>query len=492
MASKVDTFSLIQFAPTASVNKNSSLLDIDKAKGRDFKADFNEARSRSHDDKRDVKVKDKSLEKKVLNHNKVHYKLHKQDPVKSDQDEKAGDDQDKIKGTQDKESMQALLDILNNLTATQQTDEQITKALEDGGFVLTPDLLNQIKAVLQELKEAKASISVASDDLLPKFKGEVEGLFNKGLFNKAELQNVPKTMMPLEDVKALLEKLVNENKKVTGDAQTGTETQNTAEGPKINEQTIIKDTLVKPLRAEGKYDKVKTPAIQAEQAQEGEGTAEKTESKIFTELSGQEKAKAAAPEEKTFKAAFKLNTEQNENSLYDKNIEGQNNKASETPGIRAAMKAERTAAAPKFEVINQIVKNASVLIREGHSEMNMQLEPAKLGKLSLKLVVEQGLVTAKFITESQQVKEIIESNFNELKDMLQEKGINVQNFSVSVGQDSQNQSAKQSFTTWREYSENNSRRSTIAAGDTLEAVEGYDRPAVNPYEFHDGTIDYRA
>jgi flagellar hook-length control protein FliK len=87
------------------------------------------------------------------------------------------------------------------------------------------------------------------------------------------------------------------------------------------------------------------------------------------------------------------------------------------------------------EVINQVVEKAKVILNQDKSEMVIQMKPDHLGKLELKVVTEQGIVAAKFIAESQQVKEIIETNMQLLKDALQKQGIAIDGISVQVGHD---------------------------------------------------------
>ncbi len=87
------------------------------------------------------------------------------------------------------------------------------------------------------------------------------------------------------------------------------------------------------------------------------------------------------------------------------------------------------------EIINQVVQQAKVIMGQDKSEMVIQLKPDHLGKLELKVVTEQGIVAAKFIAESQQVKEIIETNMQLLKDSLQKQGISIEGVSVQVGHD---------------------------------------------------------
>lgn len=86
-------------------------------------------------------------------------------------------------------------------------------------------------------------------------------------------------------------------------------------------------------------------------------------------------------------------------------------------------------------IVEQILPKAEVFIDDERSEMLIQLKPDHLGKLVMKLEVEKGIVVAKFLAESHMVKEVLESNMNALKDSLQQKGLNVQELSVFVGND---------------------------------------------------------
>ena len=67
--------------------------------------------------------------------------------------------------------------------------------------------------------------------------------------------------------------------------------------------------------------------------------------------------------------------------------------------------------------------------------MIIKLKPDHLGKVTVEIAVENGAVTAKFLAESDKVKEILESNLQDLKDHLAKQGMVVQDLSVSVGND---------------------------------------------------------
>lgn len=154
---------------------------------------------------------------------------------------------------------------------------------------------------------------------------------------------------------------------------------------------------------------------------------------------------------------------------------------------------EKPQAVQKADVINQIVKKAELVIREDQPEMRMQLEPENLGKLTLKIAVVKGLITAKFMAESYEVKQIIESSFNQLKDMLQEKGIGVESFSVSVGQESKEFNNQNNNQLWQGAYKASTRRSTgyEGYGDYMQEEAGPSAIS-NPYNYHEGRFDHRA
>ena len=87
------------------------------------------------------------------------------------------------------------------------------------------------------------------------------------------------------------------------------------------------------------------------------------------------------------------------------------------------------------DVINQLSDKIRVEVKaDNTTEIKMVLKPESLGEVSLKIATQNGIVTAQFIAESQRVKEIIEAGFNQLRDILNQQGINVNALSVSVGQ----------------------------------------------------------
>ena len=87
----------------------------------------------------------------------------------------------------------------------------------------------------------------------------------------------------------------------------------------------------------------------------------------------------------------------------------------------------------QIDVLKQITEKVSVNLLEDKSEMLIKLKPDNLGKVTMQIAVENGNITAKFLAESEKVKEILESSMQELKDHLAKQGMTVQDLSVSVG-----------------------------------------------------------
>lgn len=109
----------------------------------------------------------------------------------------------------------------------------------------------------------------------------------------------------------------------------------------------------------------------------------------------------------------------------------------QSPDAVSHIMTDRTAGftATAREIISQITDKAAVTLTQEKSEIVMELKPETLGRLSLKVVTENGIVMAKFEAENSQVQRLLESNMQMLRDSLERQGIIVQDLSVSVRQD---------------------------------------------------------
>lgn len=139
------------------------------------------------------------------------------------------------------------------------------------------------------------------------------------------------------------------------------------------------------------------------------------------------------------------------------------------------------------ELFDQILKISEIANDESISELSIKLKPDTLGKLTIRLIMENGGLTARFVAENQKVKETIESNFTELKDALVQKGINIQNLSVSIGNEGKwGYEENQNLRAWYRNSKRSSYVSDVEAEleDNLTAYN-------NPYNINEGYLDIR-
>ncbi|MGI6147953.1 MAG: flagellar hook-length control protein FliK [Limnochordia bacterium] len=85
------------------------------------------------------------------------------------------------------------------------------------------------------------------------------------------------------------------------------------------------------------------------------------------------------------------------------------------------------------EAAVEIAERIQAVFAGGRSEVRIQLKPEHLGELKIKVAVEQGVISAEFIAESQAVKSIIQAHLPELRTALQDLGTNVAELAVHVG-----------------------------------------------------------
>jgi flagellar hook-length control protein FliK len=123
-------------------------------------------------------------------------------------------------------------------------------------------------------------------------------------------------------------------------------------------------------------------------------------------------------------------------------------------------------------VVDQVVRDIRVEVGRGRSEMTIRLDPPELGQIAVRLVSQNGSVTAGFHAESEGVRSLLESHLPALKSALADAGIAVQSFSVSTGTESgafQQRSMDQPPTQRRR---DTTRRATPAATQAVEVGRG--------------------
>ncbi len=84
------------------------------------------------------------------------------------------------------------------------------------------------------------------------------------------------------------------------------------------------------------------------------------------------------------------------------------------------------------DVMSQLVEKAVLNLKNGQTSIRISLKPETLGHLRMHITTENNQVMIKILTEIPLVKEIIETNVNQLRAELQNQGLEIDKFDVSV------------------------------------------------------------
>lgn len=97
-------------------------------------------------------------------------------------------------------------------------------------------------------------------------------------------------------------------------------------------------------------------------------------------------------------------------------------------------KMEHTIKASDFrENLQEIIDKAKVTVRDSRNgTFTVRLNPQELGNVNVNLVMENGVITGKFLVDNEEVKSLLLSSLNELKYQMEEAGVAVGDFSVDV------------------------------------------------------------
>ncbi|MBW2100589.1 MAG: flagellar hook-length control protein FliK, partial [Deltaproteobacteria bacterium] len=101
-------------------------------------------------------------------------------------------------------------------------------------------------------------------------------------------------------------------------------------------------------------------------------------------------------------------------------------------GISTTKETSSLPKALETDVLSQIVKKAALNLKNGQTQVKIEIKPESLGHLRMQISTENHQVTAKIMAETPLVKEIIENNIHQLKTELQNHGLEIDKFDVDV------------------------------------------------------------
>lgn len=88
---------------------------------------------------------------------------------------------------------------------------------------------------------------------------------------------------------------------------------------------------------------------------------------------------------------------------------------------------------PAQSVIDQLLAGAKMLRRGPVTELQVQLKPESLGRVDLKVSMENGALSARILVDNPGVKAALEANLPQLKQSLADQGIALQGMTVGYG-----------------------------------------------------------
>ncbi|MZH46977.1 MAG: hypothetical protein F3739_08145 [Nitrospinae bacterium] len=95
--------------------------------------------------------------------------------------------------------------------------------------------------------------------------------------------------------------------------------------------------------------------------------------------------------------------------------------------------------ATEAKIINQIADKMTIRSNGSQNEVHLKLDPPSLGTVRMNITTSGDTVRTVIIAENHAVKQVIENNFNQLRDAMGEQGLKVDSFTVTVGGESDHQ-----------------------------------------------------
>jgi len=133
-------------------------------------------------------------------------------------------------------------------------------------------------------------------------------------------------------------------------------------------------------------------------------------------------------------------------------------------------------------ILPQVIRSVATLVRAGGAEMRLQLQPADLGEIELRVRTAEAAVRGELVVSNPEVKQLLEQNLGRLRDALAEQGLDLEGFSVDVGGQSTHAEGRE------EFGRQNPSGTRVEGGEVSEAV-----PASSAVRMPDsGDVDFTA
>lgn len=155
----------------------------------------------------------------------------------------------------------------------------------------------------------------------------------------------------------------------------------------------------------------------------------------------------------------------------ERSVEGMAQQPSSAPSADVSS-ANRPSAPP---VVGRIVEKVVEVVQaggpQGKHEVTIQLDPPSLGRVHLHMVVEDAKLHVALFTTTQEARDLVQSNVNQLKAALDQQGLGLEQFSVDVRSGLAQNTSQQDWAAWQDRGPTHSLFGPQAAGPAGQALE---------------------
>lgn len=303
------------------------------------------------------------------------------------------------------------------------SDEDIENVLESMGMNVV-DLLNDnnLANFLVELTGAESRIDFLVDPQRQQIFTELQ------LFVNESVENIMQEFgIPAESIEALITEVSKstENKNMPVEMHMHVEENNV--------EVVSNEEIVNNSEEVDVVESVNNQTKDSIEQQSNEKTVVSTE--VVTE-------KSISTDSKTDTNSSKGFTGAEANTFADTIINNITEAVNETFEVNGLSEVIDTTS-----LIEQISKNARLMVSDNLTSIEFALNPENLGKINLNISVREGVVTASIVTQNEAVKQAIENQILVLKENFTQQGIKVEAVEVTV--------ESHSFNSGTDFNENN-------------------------------------
>ncbi len=387
-------------------------------------------------DREKTKVK---KDRVTIQNNSDKYKYKKKDVEKTDKSEKT-DKTDKTKDENDKTEDTRKIALYNEIASFLGiTVEQLQTQMQEMG--ISEESLNSLQGIREmvvQLADLSSELDLLNLDGVKELFANVDNLLN--MDSEGLEQFVKQNPELLEKIEMLTQNAEQITAEVSTEVDEEVVVETTVKNQEVVTETGVKNQEVEQTSEETVQTQVGTTAVDGDEVVNQEEPANRvleamkdTNAEAINLEAGMKDAQSQTGSQTSNGQTGSNqggNTE-NSNNVVNNIMFAQDAKSQATT-FNTIVNNKMTANVNTADVINQIVEKMKFSINGDTSEVRIHLRPEHLGDVTLKIATHNGVVTAEFLAESEQVKALIEANFQDLQETLRQKGIEVSEFTTSL------------------------------------------------------------